>query len=123
VKGKIIKQGQGKIIMEGDECTEIYAFTDKIVFSISTLLPGQRASLDRGHKNADEICYVIQGKVVVHFPKEDEYYFLEIGDAILIPVGEPHYSINVGEEKSITAWAGAGPDMEHFITKSDQNGD
>ena len=35
MKGKVIKRGQGKIIMEGDECTEIYAFTDKIAFSIT----------------------------------------------------------------------------------------
>ncbi|HHT08824.1 MAG TPA: cupin domain-containing protein [Atribacter sp.] len=119
MKGKVIKRGQGKIIMEGDECTEIYAFTDKIAFSISTLLPGQRACLDPGHKNADEICYVIQGKIVIHFPDEEEYYLLETGDALLIPPGVSHYSINVGEEKSITAWAGAGPDMEHFITKAE----
>jgi len=117
LKGTVIKRGQGKVIMEGDECTEIYAFTDKIIFSISTLFPGQHSCLDRGHKNADEICYLIQGKIMVHFPNEEEYYLLEMGDAILIPPGEPHYSINVGEEKSITVWAGAGPNMKHFISE------
>jgi len=117
LKGRVIKRGQGKIIMEGDELTEIYAFTDKIVFSVGTLLPGQRACLGFGHKNADEICYVIQGKIVIHFPDEEEYHLLETGDAILIPPSVSHYSINVGEEKSITVWAGAGPDMEHFLTE------
>ena len=33
------------------------------------------------------------------------FHLLNEGDAILIAQGEPHYSVNVGEKKSITAWS------------------
>ena len=102
---KIIRKGEAKTLMEGEELTQIYFHTEKIIFSISSLLPGQRASLDKGHKDSDEICHVIQGKLVMHLPDQDRYHLLNEGDAILIPQGEAHYSINVGEEKSIAAWA------------------
>jgi mannose-6-phosphate isomerase-like protein (cupin superfamily) len=104
-EAKVIRNGEGKILLEGEECTQIYAHTDKLVFSISTLLSGQRACLDKGHKESDEICYVIDGTIVMHLTNQDKYYLLNKGEAILIPPGEPHYSVNVGEKKSITAWA------------------
>ncbi len=84
---KLIKNGEGKFIMEGDECTQIYAHTDKLVFSVSTLLPG------------------IQGTLMLHLPDTDEYFHMEKGDCLLIPPGAAHYSINVGEKTSIAAWA------------------
>ena len=74
-------------------------------FTISTLLPGQKACLDKGHDGADEVCYVISGTIVLHLPDTSEYHKLNEGDGILIPEGQSHYSINVGEIKSVTAWA------------------
>ena len=105
MEAKIVRQGQARAIMEGEEFTEIYFYTDKLIFSTGCLLPGQRASLDKGHKDSDEVCYVIKGKLLMHLPNLDKYYLLTAGDAILIPPGEPHYSINVGEEKAISVWA------------------
>jgi mannose-6-phosphate isomerase-like protein (cupin superfamily) len=105
MKTKIIRKGEGEILLEGEECSEIYFKTDKLVFTISTLLPGQKASLDNGHKDADEVCYVISGSIVMHLPGKNEYHLLNEGDAILIASGEPHYSVNVGEKKSVTAWS------------------
>jgi oxalate decarboxylase/phosphoglucose isomerase-like protein (cupin superfamily) len=105
MEAKIIKNGDGEFLIEGEECTQIYFRTDKIVFSISTLLPGQKACLDKGHKNSHEICYVIQGSLIMHLPEQKKYYHLNTGDAILIPEGEPHYSINVGNDMSLTAWS------------------
>ncbi|MHB1274277.1 MAG: cupin domain-containing protein [Candidatus Humimicrobiaceae bacterium] len=78
---------------------------DKLIFTISTLLPGQKACLDKGHKGADEIVYVINGTIIIHLPDIDECHKLNEGDALLIPDGEPHYSMNAGEIKSVTAWA------------------
>jgi oxalate decarboxylase/phosphoglucose isomerase-like protein (cupin superfamily) len=102
---RVMKKNEGEIWLEGDECTQVYFKTDKIIFSISTLLPGQKACIDKGHKESHEICYVISGSVVMHLPKNNKNYILNTGDAILIPEGEPHYSVNIGEKKSITAWA------------------
>ncbi|MBM3705693.1 MAG: cupin domain-containing protein [Actinobacteria bacterium] len=102
---KIVRKGQGEILLEGQECSEIYFRTDKLVFTISTLLPGQQACLDRGHEGSDEVCYVISGTIVMHLPEKKEYHLLNKGDAICIPPGEPHYSVNVGKKQSITAWS------------------
>ncbi len=98
MKPEFIRNGEGKFIMEGDECTQIYAHTDKLIFSVSTLLPGQKACLDNGHENAHETVYVIQGILMIHMPDSEEY-------CLLIPPGASHYSINVGDETSIAAWA------------------
>jgi oxalate decarboxylase/phosphoglucose isomerase-like protein (cupin superfamily) len=105
MKANIIKKGEGKFLLEGEECSEIYFKTDRLIFTISTLLPGQKACLDKGHKGADEIVYMINGTIVIHLPEINEFYKLNEGDAVLIPDGEPHYSVNVGEIKSVTAWA------------------
>jgi mannose-6-phosphate isomerase-like protein (cupin superfamily) len=105
LKPELIRNGEGEFIMEGEECTQIYAHTDKLIFSVSTLLPGQKASLDKGHEDAHETVYVIQGILMIHMPDSEEYFRLEKGDCLLIPPGASHYSINVGEETSIAAWA------------------
>jgi mannose-6-phosphate isomerase-like protein (cupin superfamily) len=105
MEARIIKNGEGEFIIEGEECTQIYFRTDKMVFSISTLLPGQKACLDKGHEDSHEICYVVKGNLIMHLPEKNKYFHLNPGDAILIPEGESHYSINVGEEISLTVWA------------------
>ncbi|MCG8454365.1 MAG: cupin domain-containing protein [Spirochaetales bacterium] len=102
---KVIRDGEGRFIMEGQECTQVYAHTDKLIFSVSTLLPGQQACLDQGHDEAHETVYVIQGTLMIHLPDSDQFFKLNPGDCLLIPPGEAHYSINVGEEKSIAAWS------------------
>ncbi len=101
----LIREGEGRFIMEGEECTQIYAHTDKLVFSVSTLLPGQKACLDKGHEGADEIVYVTQGTLILQLPDTDESFRLKKGDALLIPPGAAHYSVNVGDETSVAVWA------------------
>ncbi len=105
MKPVIVRKGQGEILLEGGEITEIHAHTERLTFSIGELLSGQTASLDKGHKDAEEICYVSKGKIVMHLPGLKKYYLLNEGDSILIPPEEPHYATNVGEEKAITVWA------------------
>jgi oxalate decarboxylase/phosphoglucose isomerase-like protein (cupin superfamily) len=102
---KIIRKDQGQFLLEGEELSQIYFKTDRLVFTLSTLLPGQKACLDKGHKGADEVCYVIKGTILIHLPDIGEYHRLGKGDAILIPDGQAHYSVNVGQVKSVTAWA------------------
>lgn len=101
----LLKKGAGKFIMEGQECTEILHHTDKIVFSVSTLLPGQQACLDKGHAEADEIVYLVQGSLMLHLPSIERFFRMEAGDSLLIPPGVSHYSINVGTEMSVAVWA------------------
>ena len=102
---EIFRKGRGKLLVEGDEVTEVYCNTGKICFAVSTLLPGQKASIDKGHSKADEVCYVAQGQVIMRIPDCEESHMLSTGDAILIHPGIPHYTMNVGNEKSVTIWA------------------
>jgi mannose-6-phosphate isomerase-like protein (cupin superfamily) len=102
---RVLKKGEGKILIEGEEFTEIFLHTDKLLFSISSLLPGQRAVLDPGHPGSDEVCYVIQGTIAMHLPQQDQYFVIHAGDALYIPPDEPHYATNVDVDKAVMAWA------------------
>ncbi len=93
------------ILMEDDECSRIYFWTDKIIFSVCTLLPGQTTPMDPGHKGAHEIVYCIQGEVVFHLPDEDRYERIQEGDALCLPDGAPHKAINVGEKVAKLSWS------------------
>ena len=53
-KAKKVRMSDATVVMEGDECSRIYFWTDRIIFSVCTLLPGQRTPLDPGHKGAHE---------------------------------------------------------------------
>ena len=105
MKTKIIRKDEENFLLEGEECSQIYVKTGKLIFTISTLLPGQKACLDKGHDEADEVCYVINDTIIMHLPSMEEYHKLNESDAILIPEGKTHYSVNIGEIKSATAWA------------------
>jgi mannose-6-phosphate isomerase-like protein (cupin superfamily) len=104
---KVIHEGDATVVIEGDECALIYAHTDRMLFCVSTLLPGQRSSLDPGHAGADEIGYIIQGTIVVQFPQLQRSVRLEAGDVLLIPEGEPHALYNVGSEVAKMSWSSA----------------
>ena len=104
-RAKKVSESGAFLIMEEDECSRIYFFTDKLIFTVSTLLPGQKTPLDTGHKDAYEIVYCIQGKAVLHLPQEDRYEKLEQGDAVCIPSGESHQVINVGESLVKLSWS------------------
>lgn len=102
---ELLRKGSGQILVEGDEITELYCNTGKLCFAVGTLLPGQRSSVDEGHSEADEICYVAQGEIVVRIPDRDENYLLHEGDALLIRAGVAHCTINVGGKGSTVIWA------------------
>ena len=107
---KKVTEDEAFTVMEGDECSRIYFRTDKIIFTVSTLLPGQKSPMDDGHNNAHEIVYCIAGEVVIHFPDEERYVKLKQGDAVCIPAGANHMAINVGNELTKMSWSLA-PDM------------
>jgi oxalate decarboxylase/phosphoglucose isomerase-like protein (cupin superfamily) len=41
----------------------------------------------------------------MHLPGLKRCELLEKGDAILLPEGEAHYTVNTGETMSVTVWA------------------
>jgi len=99
------KKQEARNFMEGSEYCREYFSTGKITFGTSVLHPGQKGEIDKGHKEAEEVFFVIQGRVLVHFPDSGEYYELAEGDAILVPPARPHMLINIGESIAYLSWS------------------
>lgn len=115
-EAKKISEKDAFVLMEDDECSKIYFRTDKLVFTVSSLLPGQRTPMDSGHSGADEVVYCIEGNLVIHLPDEKRYVELTGGDALCIPENKKHMAINVGDTIAKSVWSlapGMGkPEME-----------
>ena len=105
---KIISSKDIKEFFEGDERCKFYVKTKKIVFGTSYLEPGKEGAIDPGHKYGEEIFFVAKGKVTCKFSKTSKN--LEEGDAVIIPIGEPHKLINENDAPTLICWALAPPD-------------
>jgi len=105
---KVIKMKDSKQFFEGDERCNLYMKTEKIIFGTSYLEPGKEGMIDPGHKRGEEIFFVAKGKVTCQFSKLSKH--LEEGDAVIIPIGEPHKLINSSKEPVLVCWALAPPD-------------
>ena len=102
---KVVKKQDARSFMEGDEYCRDYLNTGKITFGTSTLLPGQRGTVDKGHTASHEIFFVSRGHILLYVPDRDKYYELHEEDIILMPEGVPHTLINIGEEKAVITWS------------------
>lgn len=91
--------------MDGPEVCRQYIVTDKITFGSSTLLPGQTGGTDEGHAEGKEIFYCAKGHVAIFNHKENKYYELNEGDALLICEAEPHRISNIGEVTAVVTWS------------------
>jgi mannose-6-phosphate isomerase-like protein (cupin superfamily) len=105
---KLIKSKDAKEFFEGDERCNLYVQTQQILFGVSYLEPGKEGAVDPGHKYGEEIFFVIKGQVTCKFSKVSKN--LDEGDAVIIPVGEPHKLINKSKEPVLVCWALAPPD-------------
>jgi mannose-6-phosphate isomerase-like protein (cupin superfamily) len=112
---RLVRRLDATALIEGDEFVRKYFHTERLVFAVSVLQPGQRSALDPGHDEADEVCYVIEGSVAVIFPDSDLVYELEQGDAILVPASAAHEVLGLGTGPVVMVWTtapGLGrPDM------------
>ncbi len=102
---RVVRKSEARSFMEGDDHNREYLNTGKINFGTSTLLPGQRSALDKGHPGAHEVFFVSRGHILLHVPDRKEYYELHEEDTILMPEGVPHILINVGEQKAVVTWS------------------
>ncbi len=96
-----------KVFLDGGEKVLRYFTTDKILFSSSTLAPGQASGRDPGHAGAHEIGFCVEGEVVMQFGDgaEREFVQLEAGDAVLIGEGVPHIVFNPGPGQARMTWS------------------
>lgn len=102
---KVVKKSDARVFLEGIEVCREYFKTDKLTFGTSTLLPGQRGSIDKGHEKSHEIFYCVSGTVIIRIANKDLSYELHEGDAILIPMSESHEIINIGREQAMLTWS------------------
>lgn len=102
---KVVRRQEARNFMEGEEHCREYLKTGKLTFGTSTLLPGQRGTVDKGHAKSHEIFFVSRGQVLLHVPDRNEYFELYEQDIILMPEGVPHTLINVGEETAVISWS------------------
>ncbi len=102
---KVVRKKEARNFLEGEEHCREYLKTGKITFGTSTLLPGQRGTVDKGHAKSHEIFFVSRGRVLLHVPDRNEYFELGEQDIILMPEGVPHTLINVGEETAVVSWS------------------
>ncbi len=102
---KVVRKKEARSFLEGPEHCREYLKTDKITFGSSTLLPGQRGAIDKGHPGSHEIFFVSRGRVLMFVEERDEYFELEEQDIILMPEGVSHTLINVGEETAVVTWS------------------
>jgi mannose-6-phosphate isomerase-like protein (cupin superfamily) len=102
---KVVRKKHARNFLEGPEHCREYLNTGKITFGTSTLLPGQRGAIDKGHPDSHEIFFISRGRVLLFVEERDEHYELEEEDVILMPEGVSHTLINVGEETAVITWS------------------
>jgi quercetin dioxygenase-like cupin family protein len=106
-KFEVRREADARIFMDGGEMVLRYFQTDKILFSASTLAPGQRSNRDAGHSGAHEIGYCEAGQIVIQFGDGPDREFVRIrpGDSILIHEGVPHTLFNPGPDQARVTWS------------------
>ena len=108
---KVIRKNDARLFLEGSEVCREYLVTDKITFGTSTLQPGERGEIDRGHPASHEIFFVVKGHVILFVESSGIYYELFEHDAILMPEGVPHTLINIGSQEAILSWSKAPSEL------------
>ena len=101
----VVRSGDARAFMEGDEACREYLRDSRMWFGISTVPPGASGTVDPGHPSSVEIFYCFQGTVVID--DTSATYDLGPGDAIVLPEGLAHRIANLGTTPAILAWAGA----------------
>jgi mannose-6-phosphate isomerase-like protein (cupin superfamily) len=107
-KIKLIKRGDTKEFLDLDELCNLYVKNATITFGTSRLEPGKEGGVDPGHKLGEEIFFIAYGTVTCTFSKET--ITMKEGDAVVIPLQEPHKLKNVGKVPAMVCWALAPSD-------------
>jgi quercetin dioxygenase-like cupin family protein len=108
---RVVRKNETRIFLEGPEVCREYMVTPRITFGTSTLKPGQRGEIDRGHPGSHEIFFVVKGHVILYVESTKAHYELFQEDAILMPEGVPHTLINIGGEDAVVSWSKAPSEL------------
>lgn len=110
---RTIREADTEQWREGEEEVRQYVTTERINFATSLLPPGGKSSVDQGHAEAEEICYVVSGTLRVRFPAQRTQVELKAGDMVLIMPDQPHQLENRGRERVDMVWC-AAPGKQFF---------
>ena len=102
---RILRQSDAFVLIEDGEFVRVYHDDSRLQFSTAELLPGARGPLDPGHADADEVAYVMSGRITMRFPDHDLVLEGGAGDAIIIPAGVAHEPVNAGVEPAMLSWS------------------
>jgi mannose-6-phosphate isomerase-like protein (cupin superfamily) len=108
---KIVRKDESRNFMDGNEHCREYFVTEKITFGTSTLLPGQRGEIDKGHPASHEVFFVVRGHILLYVKEQNKYFELFTEDAIIMPEGVSHTLINIGEETAVLSWSKAPSEL------------
>lgn len=72
--------------------------TDQFESGLLCLEPGKTAGYDGGHKNADELFYVVEGTAWVEYPATGKQVLVKQGELIVNDRDLPHVVSNPGTE-------------------------
>ena len=100
---ELVKKVDAKEWNEGDELCHLYREDEIMHFGTSYIAPGKEGAVDPGHEKGKEVFYCAFGKVIVEFSKEE--IELNAGDAVIIPIKEPHKLINNFDKPTLIVWA------------------
>ena len=106
----IVRKKDAKNWLEDDELCHLYREDQDMVFGTSYIEPGKIGAVDPGHARGKEVFYCALGKVIVEFSKEK--IELSAGDAVIIPLNEPHKLINKFDTPTLIVWSLAPPDTK-----------
>ena len=113
-EAEVRKPDDARVLVSGDETIFMHFWTDRLIFAVSKIPPGGRSTLDPGHKDADEIAYLVKGELVIEFPDLNDYMFLSEGESIVIPQDQPHKVFSPGDKLAVSVWSTA-PNLGYDI--------
>ena len=108
MKPVVIKKETARQFGKIEKCRE-YIRSERITFGTSTLEPHTTGGIDWGHKDADEVWFIVRGIVRMRTPKSEynneSVYELNEGDVIVVPQNVPHEVTNIGDTTAIMSWS------------------
>ena len=96
--GTVLKKTDVPMMKFGESALFIVGETDQLAFGIIELEVGKEAGYDAGHKNADEVFYLVSGTAKISYPTTGESVTVAPGEFTLIHRSLPHVIANVGDD-------------------------
>jgi mannose-6-phosphate isomerase-like protein (cupin superfamily) len=101
----LVRRADAPTLIEEGEFVRLYFDESRLQFSVADMAPGAQGPLDPGHEGADEVAYVLRGRLAIEFPQFAITITANEGDAIIIPAGVAHRPLNVSDEPTMLSWS------------------